>query len=79
MVLRRLSPADLDAFGAYRADPELGRYQGWQPMDREASLAFLRAMAAEPSAAGAWVQVGIARRDDDRLVGDIGMRVQGDG
>jgi len=80
LVLRRLSPADLHAFVAYRADPELGRHQGWQPMDREASLAFLREMAAaEPCAAGAWFQLGIARRADDRLVGDIGVRVQGDG
>jgi len=80
VVLRRLSPADLDAFVAYRADPELGRHPGWQPMDREAARAFLREMAAaEPWAAGAWFQLGIARRADDRLIGDIGVRVQGDG
>ena len=30
--LRRMRPEDLTAFQAYRALPELGRYQGWSPM-----------------------------------------------
>jgi RimJ/RimL family protein N-acetyltransferase len=29
LVLRRLREADLEALVAYRADPEVARYQGW--------------------------------------------------
>jgi len=30
LVLRALRPEDVDAFVAYRADPEVARYQGWE-------------------------------------------------
>ena len=30
LVLRRFRPEDLDAFVAYRSDPETARYQSWE-------------------------------------------------
>ena len=30
LVLRRFRPEDLDAFVAYRSDPQVARYQGWE-------------------------------------------------
>lgn len=72
--LRWLREADLPDFLAYRRDPEVARYQGWSAMDEAAALAFLREVAA-PSGwpLGEWIQIGIARRHDDALVGDIGL------
>lgn len=78
--LRRLAAADLRAFQAYRRDPELGRYQGWQAMDDAAALAFLHDMAGRACcASGEWFQIGIARRGDDVLIGDIGIHLRADG
>lgn len=78
--LRRLRAGDLQAFQAYRGDPELGRYQGWQPMDDTAALAFLLDMAGCAFCApGSWFQLGIARHEDDGLVGDIGIHLHADG
>ena len=78
--LRRLGAGDLLAFQAYRGDPGLGRYQGWQAMDEAAALAFLRDMAGCAFCApGSWFQLAIARRDDDGLVGDIGIHLHTDG
>lgn len=78
--LRRLAASDLQAFQAYRGDPELGRYQGWQTMDDAAALAFLLDVAVCAFCApGSWFQLGIARREDDRLVGDIGIHLHADG
>jgi ribosomal-protein-alanine N-acetyltransferase len=78
--LRRLRPADLATFQAYRALPELGRYQGWSPMADAEALAFLSAMSEAPLfARGRWVQLGIAAAASDGLVGDIGIHLSDDG
>ena len=80
MILRRLAPADLRAFQAYRGDPDVGRYQGWLPMtDAEAGVFLEHMAAAEPFVPGAWFQLGIADRDSNVLIGDIGVRVAADG
>jgi RimJ/RimL family protein N-acetyltransferase len=80
VTLRRLAASDLPAFQAYRGDPDVGKYQGWLPMtDAEAGV-FLDHMAtALPFAPGAWFQFGIADRDSNVLVGDIGVCVAADG
>jgi aminoglycoside 6'-N-acetyltransferase len=75
--LRALRVEDLDHFLAYRSDPEVARYQSWQPMDRDAARAFLQGAAPPPWQEGDWAQIGIARAGDDRLVGDIGLLREG--
>jgi len=75
--LRALRTDDLDDFLAYRSDREVARYQGWAPMDHEAASAFLLDAAPLPWREGDWAQIGIARADDDRLVGDIGLLREG--
>jgi RimJ/RimL family protein N-acetyltransferase len=75
--LRGLRVDNLDDFLGCRGDPEVARYQGWQPMDHEASRDFLQNAAPPPWRDGDWAQIGIARTDDDRLVGDIGLLREG--
>lgn len=78
--LRRLRPDDLAAFQAYRAIPELGRYQGWTPMAEADALAFLTRMnSASLFSPGDWIQLGIAAPITDRLIGDIGLFLAADG
>ena len=78
--LRRLRESDLADFQAYRALPELGRYQGWLPMPDAEALAFLRAMAEAPLfKPGAWVQLGISESPAGPLLGDIGLFLSADG
>jgi ribosomal-protein-alanine N-acetyltransferase len=79
-VLRRLAVADLPAFQAYRSDAELGRYQGWRPMQDADAIAFLAEMHAAPfPRRGDWNQIAIARPGDQCLIGDIGICVAEDG
>jgi len=76
VLLRRLGVADLPAFQAYRHDERLGRYQGWLPQTDLQAQAFLDEMSrATLLAPGAWLQLGIADRKDDTLIGDIGLCV----
>ncbi len=78
--LRRLRADDLPAFHAYRSDPEVARYQGWQPMDAAAAAAFIAEMAAAPFCLpGAWCQIGIADLASNALLGDIGLHLAEDG
>lgn len=81
--LRRLRAADLEAFHALRADPELGRYQGWQPLSLAEAAAFIEAVAT-PAATpfcppGDWLQIAIADAASDALLGDIGLHLHADG
>lgn len=72
--LRRLAPHDLAHFQAYRGDPDVGCFQGWRPLPDEQAAAFLQAMAVAPwCPPGDWFQLGVAERDGDQLVGDIGL------
>jgi len=74
LTLRRLQPADLARFAAYRADPELARYQGWSALSLGAAADFIADMQQAPAfVEEAWLQLAIARRPGDELVGDIGL------
>ncbi len=41
LILRQFRDTDLDEFLAYRSDPRVARYQGWDvPYEREKGLTF---------------------------------------
>ncbi len=78
LVLRRLRLGDLVDFQAYRSDPNVGLYQGWLPMSTDEANAFIREMSiATVGRVDEWMQLGIADRVTDRLIGDIGICVRG--
>lgn len=79
LVIRRFTARDVDAFHAYRNDPEIARWQGWSlPFARPAAEAFVAEMAGiELFRPGVWTQVAVARRDEPAaLIGDFGVRIQ---
>jgi aminoglycoside 6'-N-acetyltransferase len=79
-LLRRLRQSDLAALQAYRAIPDLGRFQSWSPMSEAEALAFLSEMSdASLFRPGKWHQLGIAESETDRLIGDIGLFLSEDG
>jgi aminoglycoside 6'-N-acetyltransferase len=74
LLLRRSRPEDADAISAYRSDPEVHRYQGWERLDPEGIRAEIVAMSGrDPGAPGGWVQFSAEERDSGRLVGDVGL------
>ncbi len=76
LVLRPLVPADAEAMFAYRAHPDVSRYQNWAPAGVEEIRAFIRELEGqEPGQPGVWYQVGLARKDSGELAGDIGIHV----
>lgn len=79
-LLRRLSADDLINFQAYRSDPDIARYQGWETTSDSEARAFLEAAGEDRLLqAGAWCQIGIAAPPDTALIGDIGICLSKDG
>lgn len=79
LTLRRLAQSDVAAFRAYRGDPDVAKFQGWDAMDKAGALKFLGHMSeVELLNQGKWTQLGIATRSDDTLIGDIGVHIAKD-
>lgn len=74
--VRRFCPADVDAFVAYRADPEVARYQSWSDYTLDLGAALLEDMQhGEPGVPGEWYQFALEDRSTGMLVGDLALKV----
>lgn len=79
LTIRNLNPADLDDFYAYRSNPVVARFQGYEPMSREQAQAFIAdqqdQLFGQP---GEWVQFGIEHAPSGRLIGDCAIKLDAD-
>jgi aminoglycoside 6'-N-acetyltransferase len=74
LLLRRSQPEDAEAISAYRSDPEVHRYQGWERTDAEGVRAEIQEMTSRaPGQPGGWIQFSVEDRETGGLVGDIGL------
>jgi RimJ/RimL family protein N-acetyltransferase len=79
VVVRRLAPPDLRDFQSYRNDPQVALYQGWSSQsDADAADFIDEAQRATLFAPNCWCQLGIALRESNTLIGDIGLFISGD-
>ena len=79
LVIRRFRPEDAAAFAAYRADPDVARYQSWDAYTLQDALSFVAEMAAlHPGMPGEWYQFAVADPSSDELLGDVALRVDAD-
>jgi aminoglycoside 6'-N-acetyltransferase len=76
LVIRRFEPADVEAFAAYRSDPDVARHQGWKaPYAREEAERFVESLrGVSPGAAGPWFQFAVALAPAGPLIGDCALR-----
>lgn len=73
LIIRKLKDSDLEAFTAYRSDPEVCRLQSFDPFTLEDSRDFIANQNNEFGQPGKWTQLGIALKGSDELIGDIGL------
>ncbi len=72
--LRRSRPEDAETISAYRSDPEVHRYQGWERTDPDGVRGEIEEMASRaPGAPGGWMQLSVEERETGQLVGDVGL------
>jgi RimJ/RimL family protein N-acetyltransferase len=77
--LRRSRPEDADSISAYRSDPAVHRYQGWERTDPDGVRSEIEEMARRaPGAPGGWTQLSVEERETGRLVGDVGLSPEED-
>jgi RimJ/RimL family protein N-acetyltransferase len=76
LLLDALQPADAEMFFAYRADPEVARFQGWCPADVDEARTFIAAQSQLSfDHVDGWVQRAIRLHENGELVGDIGLNL----
>jgi [ribosomal protein S5]-alanine N-acetyltransferase len=77
LLLRNLTETDLDDFLAYRSDPEVARYQGFEPYDRQQAADFIASQKNKAfGIPGEWLQLGIIEKESNRLIGDCAVKLQ---
>ena len=77
LTLRRFRDADLVPLLAYRNDPEVARFQGWDlPFRRRDAVHFIREQqVVKPGTPGRWFHFATALRGSNALIGDCGLIV----
>jgi aminoglycoside 6'-N-acetyltransferase len=76
LEIRRFTLDDAGPFAAYRSDPAVARYQGWDaPYPLASARRFIEGLSeSHPGTPGMWFQFAVTRRDDSVLVGDCAAR-----
>ncbi len=76
LILRCLEISDAEAMFAYRSEPDVSRYQNWEPASVGEIVSFIEELPETgPDTPGKWFQVGIVFRESDDLIGDCGIHV----
>ena len=76
LVLRRFSDGDAPAFLAYRNDPRIARFQSWESCSPAEASAFVQRHAAQAfGLPDEWLQIAIALKESNQLIGDCAVRV----
>jgi len=76
LVLRRFAEGDAAAFLAYRNDPDIARYQGWEGCSPVEAAEFIRRHQSRAlGVPGEWLQIAIALKATNELIGDCAVRV----
>ena len=79
LSLRRLVPVDAAAICAYRALPEVARYQSWESYTLDDAVTMIAEQAGlVPDTPGTWFQLGIVSLASGQLIGDCGLHVRQD-
>lgn len=77
--IRSIRPTDLDDFFAYRSDPEVCRFQGYDPIKYDDARDWIAEMQdGSFGVPGKWAQLGVEHKASGRLIGDIGLKSESD-
>jgi len=76
LILRPFEERDIRPFSAYRSDPEVARYQGWEaPFSLDRASRFVHEMMARtPGEPGLWYQVALELKEGGGLIGDCAFQ-----
>lgn len=72
LILRPFEDRDIAPFSAYRSDPEVARYQGWEaPFSMQQAEQFVAAEKTKQHLQpGQWVQLAVEIKSTGEMIGD---------
>lgn len=73
LYLRKLEPADCEAFFAYRSLPEVYKFQSFKPQNAKDAARFISSISEYPNIPNTWFQLAVCRKNNNQLIGDIGI------
>ena len=79
LSIQNLSMAYIDSFVSYRQDPEIARFQSWEPSySWETAEGLIRSQEdVDFPLAGDWLQLGVQLLETGQLVGDLALHNTG--
>lgn len=76
LILRYLKDSDLNDLLHYRSKPEVARYQFWEPYsEKDAWELIQKYKDVLPWQPGNWTQLGIILTEENKLIGDIALKI----
>lgn len=76
LLIRNLLLSDLQDFHAYRSNPEIAKYQGFDVMSLEKASSFIEEqMDKQFGQPGEWVQYGIENISTGKIIGDCAIKL----
>lgn len=80
LIIRPFKDSDLDALLAYRNDPEVARYQGWDiPYPREKAIKWVtNPDVIVPTEAGGRFKAAVEIKNSGEMIGDLGFMLSDD-
>jgi len=76
LLIRNLNLSDLSNFHAYRSNPEVTKYQGFDVFTMEQAESFIISQKDKTFGnAGEWVQYGIENKTTGKLIGDCAIKL----
>lgn len=79
LTIRKLRPADLHDLHAFRSDPEVCRYQGYEPETLDGCRELIEwQMDKEFGPPLQWTKVGMELTSEAKLIGDISVKPEQD-
>lgn len=73
LYIRPARFADASALFSYRSDKITNKYQGFIPNTENEILEFIKQLPKEINIPGTWFQLVILLKDEERVIGDIGI------
>ena len=72
LILRNLRESDLEDFVEYRADPEVCKFQGVEPITREKAELYIEEQKdAEFGKTDARFQIAVELKSENKIIGDV--------
>jgi RimJ/RimL family protein N-acetyltransferase len=80
LVVRHFRAGDAPTLMAYRNDPEVARYQGWEGLSEVQAKDFVTGQSCQPvGVPHAWLQLALELRASGTHIGDLALKVDGAG